>query len=62
MEQTTKSPAELAAEAKRVYAREWRKKNPEKAKQHLARYWARVGERMAQGKPLVNSDNSAKGE
>lgn len=30
---------ELAREKKNAYARQWRKDNPKKARQHLENYW-----------------------
>lgn len=34
-----KQMSEAAKEARRKAAREWRKKNPEKAKEYARRYW-----------------------
>lgn len=36
---------EKARQARNAYAREWRKKNPEKARANNIRYWARRAER-----------------
>ena len=35
----SKQLSEEARKARNAYYREWRKKNPEKAKQNLERYW-----------------------
>ena len=35
-----------AREAKNAYLREWRKKNPERARAIQARYWAKKAEQM----------------
>lgn len=32
---------EKAKEARRKYAREWRKNNPDKVKEHTERYWTK---------------------
>lgn len=37
---------EKAREAMKLYAREWRKRNPDKARAIRERYWARRFERM----------------
>lgn len=34
--------------ARNAYMREWRKKNPERAKEISERYWARRAERLAE--------------
>lgn len=39
---------EKARQAKNAYARAWRQKNPEKARENNLRYWARRAEREAQ--------------
>lgn len=36
-----------ALEAKRAYMREWRRKNPDKVKASMERYWTRRAEREA---------------
>lgn len=33
--------SQAAREARRQYAKEWRKNNPDKVKQHQQRYWER---------------------
>lgn len=35
-----------AREARRVYLREWRKRNPEKVKQHIRNFWERKARKM----------------
>lgn len=40
---------ELTRKAQREYARAWRRKNPEKAREKNRRYWARKAQQMQQG-------------
>ena len=35
-------------EAKNAYMREWRRKNPEKARENQRRYWAKKAKQMAE--------------
>ena len=39
---------EEAKEARRAYRREWAKNNPEKIKEHQARYWEKKAETIKQ--------------
>ena len=45
MDINTEKVKEAARLAKNAYAREWRKKNPEKARAATERYWMRVAEK-----------------
>jgi hypothetical protein len=40
---------EKAKEARRLYYREWRKKNPEKEREYHRRYWDKKAQAEAQG-------------
>ena len=39
---------EKALAAQREYAREWRRRNPDKVREHNRRYWVRRAEKMQQ--------------
>lgn len=42
--------SEKAKEARRAYLRDYRRRNPEKAKEAKARYWERKAARLAEEK------------
>lgn len=44
----TKNELELARIAKNKYQREWRKKNPERAKKHKLDFFLKLGKEMAE--------------
>lgn len=44
--------------ARNAYAREWRRKNPERAKEISDRYWARRAERLAAAEEAENVTGS----
>ena len=47
-----------AAELKNQYQREWRKKNPEATKKHIADYWERKADKLNQANKEPRMDNN----
>lgn len=49
----------LAREKKREYQREWRRKNPEKTREYLNRYWEKKGrEALAEAVSAMEAEAS----
>lgn len=51
---------DAAREARRVYQREWRWRNPNKVKEYAARYWAQLAERKGQSQQQKSAENAKK--
>lgn len=49
---------EKAAEMRRKYLREWRKRNPEKVKEYSQEYWRRKAARAAQKEGADEQENN----
>lgn len=47
MTEPTNAQKEAARQARNAYLREWRRKNPDKNKEYIERYWTKRAEREA---------------
>ena len=50
----------LAAKARNRYQREWRKRNPDKQKQYIERYWMKKAQQMLNRKEGKNQLGNGK--
>lgn len=53
---TTPSKTDTARALKNAYAREWRRKNPDKVRKHMQAYWEKQAERfLAESKKTAST-------